>query len=160
MKSKLSLVLRTIAAVVFLYAGWQKMGAPQEFADSIAAYQLVPTELINLVAMVLPPLELIVGCMLLIGWQKRVSAFSALILTGVFMVALVSAILRGLAIGCGCFGEITSTKGDLWLAAGRDFALGMALVWIYSREIETSKKAMETSLASEPIPLKSGEPEV
>jgi hypothetical protein len=98
--------------------------------------------------------------MLLIGWQKRVSAFSALILTGVFMVALVSAILRGLAIGCGCFGEITSTKGDLWLAAGRDFALGMALVWIYSREIETSKKAMETSLASEPIPLKSGEPEV
>jgi uncharacterized membrane protein YphA (DoxX/SURF4 family) len=145
MKSKAwgitSLILRLIAAGVFLYAGWQKLGAPQEFADSIAAYQLLPAQLIDLLALALPPLELIVGCLLLIGWQRRVAAFSALILTGIFAVAISSAIARGLTIDCGCFGAGTPSKGDLWLALLRDLCLGAALLVVYIREIRVAREA-------------------
>jgi len=132
-------IVRLIAAGVFLYAGWQKLIAPQEFADNIAAYQLLPVQAINIFALTLPPLELIVGCLLLIGFQRRLAAFSAVLMIVVFFVALASAIARGLNIDCGCFGSETSTKYGLWLALLRDCAMGAALLWVYLREIAISQ---------------------
>ena len=155
----ISLVLRLIVAGVFLFAGWQKLKAPQEFADSIAAYQLLPVQLINLVALTLPPLELIIGFLLLVGWWQRIAAFSAIILTGVFMVALASAISRGLKIDCGCFGAGASAKGDLWLALARDLVLGAALVFSYFCEIGTAGKGKGVSLAHEAVQPESGDAE-
>jgi uncharacterized membrane protein YphA (DoxX/SURF4 family) len=153
------LLLRLIVAGVFLYAGWQKFWVPQEFADSIAAYQILPAQLINPVALALPPLELIIGCLLLIGCQKRIAAFSALILTGAFMVALTSAIARGLKIECGCFGAGGPVKGDLWPAVLRDIVLGTALVFLYFCEIGTTGKGRGMSLAHEAVQPDSGEAE-
>jgi len=153
------LLIRLIVAGVFLYAGWQKVWVPQEFADSIAAYQLLPVQLINPVALTLPPFELVVGFLLLAGWQQRVAAFSALILTGVFLVALASALSRGLKIDCGCFGAGLSAKDDLWLALARDLVLGAALVFFYFCKIGQAGKGKGMSVTHEAVQPESGEAE-
>jgi uncharacterized membrane protein YphA (DoxX/SURF4 family) len=126
-----SLVLRLLIATVFLFAGWVKLGSPQQFADSIAAYQLLPVQVINPIALALPPLELIIGCLLLAGWQRRIAAFSALILSVVFAIALGFAISRGLTIDCGCFGSEPGSRSNLWVALFRDLLMAAALLFIY-----------------------------
>jgi uncharacterized membrane protein YphA (DoxX/SURF4 family) len=132
---KILLIVRLIAAGVFLYAGWQKLWAPQEFADGIAAYRILPPQLINVFALTLPPLELITGSLLLIGFQRRLAAFSALLMIAIFTMALASAIARGLTIDCGCFGAAPSTKYGLMFALLRDLVMGVALLILYLREI-------------------------
>ena len=53
---------------------------------------------------VLPWLELCSGVLLVTGLWLRASAGIATALFGVFTLAVLSALLRGLDISCGCFG--------------------------------------------------------
>ena len=145
-----SLVCRLIAAAVFLYAGWLKLRTPAQFADNIAAYQLLPAQLINLCALSLPPLELIVGILLLTGWQRRAALFAALVMTSVFMAVLGSAIARGLTIDCGCFGSEHSTKLGLWWALIRDVLLAAVLLFAYCRELYMNEMRPDSGHGSVP----------
>ena len=127
-------VLRVGVALVFGYAGWIKIQSPQAFADSIATFQLLPAWLNNLLALGLPPFELGLAILLLSGWKTRTMAFCALVACGVFLLALGSAMVRGLPITCGCFGDAPSALSPavrLWLAMGRDLLLGSAVVAVY-----------------------------
>lgn len=114
---------------LFIYAGIIKAISPLEFADSIAAFELLPPEIINLVALSLPILEIVSGFLLITGWQRRLGTFCILCLTLVFAAAIISALARGLNINCACFGEDgVPTRFKLWLALGRDALLfGFAL---------------------------------
>ncbi len=51
-------------AAVFIYAGIDKIRDPLQFADSIAAFAILPAVLINLLAMGLPPFEIACGLLL------------------------------------------------------------------------------------------------
>jgi uncharacterized membrane protein YphA (DoxX/SURF4 family) len=123
------LILRVIAGGVFIYAGVLKALAPQEFADNIAAYQLLPVAFINLLTLSLPVFEIITGLMLITGFQLRIAAFSALVLSMVFGVALGSALARGLKIDCGCFGSGSPSTLKTWFSLGRDALLG-GVAWL------------------------------
>jgi putative oxidoreductase len=127
------LSLRIIIGGVFLYAGILKTQTPQSFADSIASYQLLPNALINLVALSLPIFEMAVGAMLITGFRLRVASLSALILSGIFAAALISALARGLNIDCGCFGNGTPSLQKTWLSLGRDLLLGLIAIVIRSQ---------------------------
>ena len=51
-----------------------------------------------------------------------------------FLLALFSALARGLPVECGCFGDAPSSLSPiarLWLAIGRDTLLVGALTFIY-----------------------------
>jgi uncharacterized membrane protein YphA (DoxX/SURF4 family) len=144
------MVVRLIAGGVFLYAGWQKFADPNQFADSIAAYQLLPQQLIDLCALSVPPLELIIGFLLLVGWQRRVAVLSASILTGVFIAAIISAIARGLTINCGCFGAGTSAKSILALELSRDLVMEAALLWEYIRQLRVARGTWAEQEHSQP----------
>ena len=119
---------------LFLYAGSAKIGSPQSFADSIASFRLLPVPLIDPAALGLPPLEILLGLWLISGWQRRQAAFSTLALTGFFLLALASALVRGIPVDCGCFG----TGGDPLLgsahtgvAVARDAGLSAAAAFLY-----------------------------
>jgi uncharacterized membrane protein YphA (DoxX/SURF4 family) len=88
----------------------------------VATYQFLPLPLINLMAIVLPWLELVSGVMLVLGLRVRAAA---LLMTGmmlVFMIALGWALYLGLDMSCGCFasqGEADSISGlTMWRDAG------------------------------------------
>ena len=94
---------RLILGAVFIYASLEKIQNPGGFAQAIYNYRMVPESLINIMAIVLPWLELICGILIIVGVFVRGSALLIGAMLAVFIVALSSALLRGLDISCGCF---------------------------------------------------------
>lgn len=95
---------------VFVYASWDKIARPREFARIVYHYQLVgPSQALgyvpaNLLAVTLPWLELVTGALLVAGlWRREAAAVAALMLVA-FVVAVSWALLHGIDIAnCGCF---------------------------------------------------------
>ncbi len=100
----LSLVLRIIVGSIFMYTGFIKIHNPGEFALSIQNYQIVPVILTNLLAILIPWLEIYAGLFIFSGLFSRASALILSFLTSIFIIALLSALFRGLDIDCGCYG--------------------------------------------------------
>ena len=98
-------LLRFTLAGVFMFAGSAKFLRPLDFADSLETFRLFPVQMINLIAITLPPLEIVLGLLLLVGWRVRTAAFGASLLSIGFCLALGQAAFRGIQIDCGCFGS-------------------------------------------------------
>jgi uncharacterized membrane protein YphA (DoxX/SURF4 family) len=91
-------------AAVWLVSGAIKAADPDQTYIAVRAYDVLPTDVVSVVATVLPWLELALGVLLLVGLGTRaVAVLSALVLV-VFVAGVVQAWARGLSIDCGCFG--------------------------------------------------------
>jgi uncharacterized membrane protein YphA (DoxX/SURF4 family) len=114
------LFMRLLLGAIFVYAAYDKLLAPADFAKDVYNYKLLPGVFVNFVAVVLPPVELVCGLSLILGVFNRGAALLTGALLAGFLVGLVSAAARGLAIDCGCFGSGHAV--DLWTIA-RDVLL-------------------------------------
>ena len=103
LEGTLFLVIRLILGAVFVYAGVDKIIYPAAFAEVVNKYQILPSELINLTAIVLPWLELLLGLGLIAGLWLSGASFLITVLMAMFCGALLFNIARGLDINCGCF---------------------------------------------------------
>ena len=101
----LSLVLRIVIASVFIFAGSTKISQPGEFAYAIQSYQIIPSNLTNLLAVILPWLEIFCGLALILGFYVRGSAVILSGLTLVFIISISRVLISGLEINCGCYGD-------------------------------------------------------
>jgi len=101
-------VTRIILAFVFIYASIDKIIHPQAFAQAVFNHQVLPETLINIIAIVLPWMELILGiCLLFNIWMNGASVVTAGLML-IFISTITFNLLRGLDVGCGCF----STNGE------------------------------------------------
>ncbi len=116
----LTTLFRTMVGLVFIYASIDKIADPAYFAGSIQNYQLAPDIFINMAAIILPWLELLCGLLLLIGVWHRPASLIITFLMIVFIIAISSAIFRGLDIECGCYGSGISAD---WKRIVEDFFL-------------------------------------
>jgi uncharacterized membrane protein YphA (DoxX/SURF4 family) len=126
----LSMLFRFILGAIFIYAGVQKIFVPAEFSQSIQNYMILPAALTNLVAIFLPWLEIYCGMLLLAGIFVRASAILLSLMNLVFILALFSAVIRGLDINCGCFGSDTPVDWFKMLENLILLALSLHLVYI------------------------------
>jgi putative oxidoreductase len=110
----LTLFSRLAIGGMYLAASYYKIIEPATFAKSIWQYHMVPGALINLMALILPWLELIIGVAIIVGWAYRGAIWWANLLLIVFIAALASTIARGLDIDCGCFKAGQSATGPAW----------------------------------------------
>lgn len=99
----LSLAARMLLGIVFMVSGADKLGALRTFGKSIAAYQILPEEISNIVALLFVWTEILVGIFLFIGVAVRGSSLVTGGMLVLFLIAIISAIARGLDIDCGCF---------------------------------------------------------
>jgi uncharacterized membrane protein YphA (DoxX/SURF4 family) len=125
-------MVRRLIGGLFIYAGVVKFQDPQSFADSIAMFQMLPKQGINLLALSLPPFEVLAGTLLLVGRWQRAVTFAILVLTSIFALALGQALVRGLKVDCGCFGAGEPSTWKTWAALGRDILL-LAGTWVLYR---------------------------
>lgn len=95
--------LRLVLGVVFIYAAIDKIDKPEGFAESIYNYRMMPDVTINLMAIVMPWLELVCGVLIITGLFVRGSALLIGFMLLVFIIAISFALVRGLDISCGCF---------------------------------------------------------
>lgn len=103
----ISVVLaRVLVAGLFIYAALSKISDPLKFADEIRAYELAPLTVTNLIAIILPWLELIAAGLLVVGiWRAEARLLIFLMLIG-FTFGKISVEVRGLNINCGCWGSV------------------------------------------------------
>ena len=87
----------------FVAAALPKLVDPPSFAHMIYNYRLVPGAFVNLMALVMPWLELLAGLALILGIWTRTSAALVGALLLVFVAAISLNLARGNAIDCGCF---------------------------------------------------------
>jgi uncharacterized membrane protein YphA (DoxX/SURF4 family) len=88
---------------MFIYASLDKIAHPEEFAKQIGYYKALPFGLENVLAIVLPWTELIVGICLIAGLLVDGATLLSIIMMLVFILAISQAMLRGIDITCGCF---------------------------------------------------------
>ena len=67
----LALAFRLYLGGLFIYASLYKINYTAEFAETIASYQMVPYWGVNLMAVVLPWIELVSGILLVVGLRTR-----------------------------------------------------------------------------------------
>lgn len=110
-KNKYLLFLFRIAlAIVFIYAGTEKISDPAGFSDSINNYKILPLVFVNFFAITLPWIELTAGILLLFGIKVKETSFIISVLLIVFILVIAVSLIRGLNIDCGCFGTLSGTK--------------------------------------------------
>ena len=103
LKNMLVLIFRIFLGFLFIYASLEKILQPEEFAKQVGYYKALPFGLENLLAILLPWTELIVGICLLAGLLVDGATLLSIIMNLVFILAISQAMLRGIDITCGCF---------------------------------------------------------
>ena len=127
--SWIELAARWFLGATFIYASYSKILAPAVFAKIIYGYALFPAMLINLLAIILPFVELIAGLALIVGFYPRSAALIVNAMLLAFIISLSINIIRGHEFDCGCFAigaDSQSTfSGPLLIRDFIYFALGV-----------------------------------
>lgn len=100
------LTARLILGFLFVIVAIGKIYEPGAFANEISNYNILPQQLVNISALILPWLELIIGILLISGVRVKANSIIAAILLIAFIAAVASAMARGLDINCGCYSNI------------------------------------------------------
>ncbi len=110
-KGPVVLICRLILGAVFIYASLDKIMNPDDFAKAIGNYHVLPLGLENLLALVLPWIEMLTGLCLIIGVMVDGATILIILMNIVFIFAISQALARGISIECGCF-SVSSEGGD------------------------------------------------
>jgi uncharacterized membrane protein YphA (DoxX/SURF4 family) len=123
-----ALFCRLTLAIIFFYAGIEKIINPRDFAIAIYNYQLLPDCAINLSAIFLPWLEVFTALCLVFGIYLRGASLISALLFLTFATVLTISLARGLDISCGCFGG--SSGNITWFYLVRDLSLCCMSVFV------------------------------
>ena len=106
MAAAFSLLFRILLGLIFLFAGIAKISDPVRFIFTLREFNLFSEAVIPFMALYLPWLEFILGLFLILGLLHRASAFLLACLNTMFAIAILTVVVRGMEIDCGCFGML------------------------------------------------------
>lgn len=109
----LALILRLYIGGLFIYAGLSKINNIGAFTVAIATYGIVSYSIAEIMAMVLPWVELIGGIFLVAGIGAPFCAAIIALLLALFSTAILINLLRGASLDCGCFHSPVARPGSL-----------------------------------------------
>ncbi len=122
-------ICRILLGAIFVIAGIEKIIRPWDFGRAIWVYEMLVGPLgylISPMAAIIPVLELVTGVCLMINRWVRPAALIILGMNVMFIIAVLSAMVRGMDIDCGCgldvglIAILVGTQADLG-ALVRDF---------------------------------------
>lgn len=95
---------RLIIGGIFLTAGLAKISDPVSFLLTLRKFDLFPDISARFLAVYLPWLEFVIGFFIILGMLHRAGSVLLALLNILFAAAILSVIMRGMEIDCGCFG--------------------------------------------------------
>ena len=126
-------VVAIALGAVFIYASLDKIASPRDFARIVYHYRLIgPSATLgflpaNLLAVVLPWLELVCGLLLVSGLWRREAALLTAGMLAVFIAAVAWALGQGIDIAnCGCFSVTDEGRAAGWKLIAGDLGLLLA----------------------------------
>ena len=151
------LLARLALGGVLLAAGALKIGDPTGSIQSVVAYRLFAYQIAEMIALMLPVVEIALGVLLILGLLTRWSALAGAVLMLVFIAGIASAWARGLSIDCGCFGTggpVDPSDTAYLSEILRDAALFAAGTWlvIRPRSVLALDSLLFRSRSAEPMP--------
>lgn len=129
---------RIIIGAIFLISGLAKISDPARFILTLREFRLFPEVIVPFTAIWLPWFELLLGLCVLVGLLHRTSALILACLNAGFLAAIVSVIVRGIVVDCGCFGMLADMLGlpdmaDMKAVIRNIFFIGLCLLISFSR---------------------------
>lgn len=115
---------------MFIWAGWLKVQDPTLFLISVRSFRMLPDPYAAWLALGLPWLEIFAGLAVVTGVMRRGGLLLLNLSLVVFGVALVTALVRGLDVECGCFGGKGGGTTHIWEVLVRDVVLLAVGVWL------------------------------
>ena len=97
------------------------------------AYDVLPDHVVEVVAAILPWLEIAVAALLILGVFVRFAGVATALLGAGFLAALAQAKARGLQIDCGCFGGGGPGDGVSWWDIARNVPFVLAGAYLAAR---------------------------
>jgi putative oxidoreductase len=126
-------VARIGLGVLFIVAGALKLAEPSSFAASVATFRFFPRAWSNFIAITIPPIEILLGVLVIFGPWRRIAALGLTIFNFAFVVLLSQGLARGLSLDCGCFGAWDPLGSKPWLGLLRDVLLLLGSIAVYRR---------------------------
>jgi uncharacterized membrane protein YphA (DoxX/SURF4 family) len=103
-------VCQVVIGLAFAAASLSKIGDLPAFAGQVHNFRLAPLWSENLIAMILPWVELVAALSLVVGVRPRAGGWVVAVLLAAFTAGVVVAMIRGLDFECGCFGTADHTR--------------------------------------------------
>jgi uncharacterized membrane protein YphA (DoxX/SURF4 family) len=103
----------------------------------ILSYQILPQQMVNPVAILLPWVEAACGICLLSGYLVKGSVLIVDILMIIFILALTFNIYRGVDVACGCFSVAAHGEKITIFTIARDLSLLAVGLWILYYRLKT-----------------------
>jgi uncharacterized membrane protein YphA (DoxX/SURF4 family) len=93
-------IIRIALGIVFVSSGLPKLFDPKAFAKAVSLYEIVPEQILPLVAIVIPVTEVLAGIGLILNIKGALTVIAGLLV--MFVTVLSYGILNNLDIDCGC----------------------------------------------------------
>ncbi len=142
----LVLAARVVLGMVFLVASIDKIADPAAFAVSIQNYKIISHPFTMVVATILPWLELICAFGLLFGVRVKVNSLLCFAMLLIFTLGVISGLIRGLDISCGCFTQDPSVGRIGWTKVFEN--VGVVLIAIFLFFSKSRRFAIENHPSS------------
>jgi uncharacterized membrane protein YphA (DoxX/SURF4 family) len=145
----IGLISRLTLGGVLTLAGYLKLDELDKSQMAVRAYEMLPVPLANLIGIVLPFAEIVMGLLLIVGAGTRLMGILSALLMLVFVVGISQAWARGLSIDCGCFGgggQVAPGEANYLTPLLRD--AGLAALGIYLSLYPRSKFALDKNLTN------------
>jgi len=128
---QLVLVIRIFIGVLFIISSLDKIVDPSAFARSVEKYDLLPSWMPTIIAIILPWVELLCGFAVLFGEFRRGSSLLLSAMLTAFTLAVMSALLKGLDISCGCFTQDPAAGHIGWMKVMQNTSLFALTMFLY-----------------------------
>lgn len=123
-------IVRIALGLVFVVAGLPKLFDPKAFAKAVSMYEIVPEQVLPLVAIVIPITEVLVGIGLIFNIKGSLSLIAGLL--AVFLAILSYGVFNNLDIDCGCSIPWESARyASLKSALLRDLIMFGMVIYLY-----------------------------
>ncbi|OPZ67591.1 MAG: Methylamine utilization protein MauE [Verrucomicrobia bacterium ADurb.Bin474] len=131
-------VLMLMLGGIFVYSGMIKLADPDALFKDILAYRIIGPELAYPMTFFLPAYELVCGVALLIPKLRHSALLWISLMLLVFMLAILSAWVRGIDVSCGCFGSIDDGVASYdplaWIMRDAAMLVMAGWLWFWSRK--------------------------
>ena len=122
--------LRIGIGLVFVYASIDKVIHPDQFAEVMTDYEILPEAVVNGAALWLGWLEVVLGVLLIAGAWVRAASLMVTALTVVFIGGVSVALTRGIGLHCGCFSTDPGGDARTWASLWQEGLLLLGCLWL------------------------------
>jgi Methylamine utilisation protein MauE len=121
--------VRFILGCIFLASSVWKFSSFRTFADEILDYQLLSERQAQIIAYLLPFVELALGLLCIVGFGLGPVSIFAIFLLLIFTGAIAINLIRGRRFSCHCFGSSSAMIGPVTIV--RNLALVALAFWMF-----------------------------